>query len=122
MQRRLVRGLCISATLLLLAAMPATAAPADLPGLDALHGKVVIAVNVDHSRAGADRFLSELGPSLRVLYDPEGALAEQFHVRGMPTSFLIHRDGNVQLQHAGFRIHDRDELAGRIRALLGAHY
>ena len=84
-------------------------------------GFVVVAVNVDHQRADAERFLRDFAPSFRIAYDPEGALAEQYHVRGMPTSFLIDRDGQIQMQHAGFRPRDRDELGARIRALLAAH-
>jgi cytochrome c biogenesis protein CcmG, thiol:disulfide interchange protein DsbE len=84
-------------------------------------GLVVVAVNVDHERADADRFLRELAPGFRVAYDPEGTLAEQYHVHGMPTSFLIDREGKVQLQHAGFRTRDRDELEARIRTLLASH-
>jgi thiol-disulfide isomerase/thioredoxin len=81
-------------------------------------GLIVIAVNVDHDRRDADRFLREFSPTFRIVYDSEGALAEQYRVGGMPTSFLIDRDGKIQLQHAGFRPRDRDELAGRIRTLL----
>jgi thiol-disulfide isomerase/thioredoxin len=84
-------------------------------------GFVVVAVNVDHDRADADRFLRELSPAFRIVYDPEGKLAEQYRVHGMPTSFLIDRDGKILLQHAGFRAHDRDDLASRIRALLASH-
>ena len=97
------------------------------PWMDAMQqdfgrdGFVVVAVNVDHERADADRFLRELAPAFRIVYDPEGTLAEKYHVHGMPTSFLIDRDGKVQLQHAGFRARDREELAGRIRALLATH-
>ena len=84
-------------------------------------GLVVVAVNVDRERADADRFLHELSPTFRIVYDPEGKLAEKYHVRGMPTSFLIDREGRVQLQHAGFRARDREDLAGRLRALLATH-
>ena len=84
-------------------------------------GLVIIAVNVDHERPDADKFLRTFAPSFRVAYDPDGALAESYHVKGMPTSFLIDRDGKVQLQHAGFRSKDAAELEGRIRALLATH-
>jgi thiol-disulfide isomerase/thioredoxin len=84
-------------------------------------GLVVIAVNVDHERADAERFMAALAPSFRVAFDPEGSMAEHWHVRGMPTSFLIDREGKVQLQHAGFRTRDRDVLAEQIRTLLATH-
>ncbi len=84
-------------------------------------GLVVVAVNVDHARSDATKFLSEFSPAFRIAYDPDGVTAEQYHVHGMPTSFLIDREGKIQLQHAGFRARDREELAGRIRALLATH-
>lgn len=84
-------------------------------------GLVVVAVNVDHERADAERFMAALTPSFRIAFDPEGGMAERWHVRGMPTSFLIDRDGKIQLQHAGFRTRDREALAEQIRTLLAAH-
>jgi thiol-disulfide isomerase/thioredoxin len=84
-------------------------------------GLVVIAVNVDHDRADADAFMSRLAPTFRVSFDPGGALAEQFHVKGMPTSILIDRSGKVLAQHIGFRLEDRGPLREQIRTLLAAH-
>jgi cytochrome c biogenesis protein CcmG, thiol:disulfide interchange protein DsbE len=84
-------------------------------------GLVVIAVNVDRKHADAERFLREHPAHFRVLFDPDGLLPEEFGVRGMPTSFLIDRNGRVQLRHEGFRLSDRDALAQQIRTLLLAH-
>jgi thiol-disulfide isomerase/thioredoxin len=84
-------------------------------------GLVVIGVNVDHDRADAEAFIRRLTPTFRVSFDPDGALAEQFHVKGMPTSILIDRSGKVLAQHIGFRPEDRDSLREQIRALLAAH-
>ena len=82
------------------------------PFLDALakkHGPagfVVIAVNVDTDRRLAARFLNENPVSFKIVYDPEGELAERFKVSGMPMSFLIGRDGKTQFEHLGFRKSD----------------
>ena len=81
-------------------------------------GFVVIAVNVDHERSDADEFLHRFAPDFRISYDPEGAVAERFHVKGMPTSFLIDRAGIVKTSHAGFRPRDRAPLEQQIRSLL----
>jgi thiol-disulfide isomerase/thioredoxin len=97
------------------------------PWMNRLHselahdGLVVIAVNVDRERADADRFLREHPARFRIVYDPDGALPEKFGVRGMPTSFLIDRNGHVQSRHEGFMLRDRDALAQQIRALVLAH-
>jgi cytochrome c biogenesis protein CcmG, thiol:disulfide interchange protein DsbE len=84
-------------------------------------GLVVIAVNVDRERADADRFLREHPAQFRILYDPDGLLPEKFGVRGMPTSFLIDRDGRIQSRHEGFLVRDRDALMQQIRTLVIAH-
>jgi cytochrome c biogenesis protein CcmG, thiol:disulfide interchange protein DsbE len=81
-------------------------------------GLVVIAVNVDRERADADRFLREHRAQFRIVYDPDGLLPEKFGVRGMPTSFLIDRNGHVQSRHEGFLLRDRDALRQLIRALV----
>ena len=84
-------------------------------------GLIIIAVNVDHERSDAEQFLRSHPAQFRIVYDPEGLLPEKFGVRGMPTSFLIDRNGHVQSRHEGFRLADRDALAQQIRALVQAH-
>jgi cytochrome c biogenesis protein CcmG/thiol:disulfide interchange protein DsbE len=85
------------------------------------HGLVVIAVNVDRERADADRFLREHPAQFRIVYDPDGQLPEKYGVRGMPTSFLIDRDGHIQARHEGFLLRDRDALRQQVRALVLVH-
>ena len=84
-------------------------------------GLVVIAVNVDHEHADADRFLRSHAAQFRIVYDPDGLLPEKFGVRGMPTSFLIDRNGQVQSRREGFLLKDRDALEQQLRALVLAH-
>jgi thiol-disulfide isomerase/thioredoxin len=62
----------------------------------------VIAVNVDHDRAKAEKFLEQTGSDLQVVYDPEGKLAEKYKVKGMPSAVLIGRDGRIHYRHTGF--------------------
>ena len=83
-------------------------------------GLVVVAVNVDHERADADRFLYAYAPSFRIVYDPQGSLAERWHVKGMPTSVLIGRDGKPVLMHQGFHLSERADLEVAIRGALAA--
>ncbi len=85
------------------------------------NGLVIIAVNVDRERADADQFLRKHPAQFRIIYDPKGKLPEKFGVRGMPTSFLIDRNGHTQFQHEGFFLKDRDALAQQVRAAVLAH-
>jgi peroxiredoxin len=82
-------------------------------------GLTVIAVNVDRSRADAEQFLRQHPAQFRVVFDPQGGLAERFSVHGMPSSFVIDRNGVIQVRHEGFRLIDREALERQIRAWVG---
>lgn len=84
----------------------------------AREGLTVVAVNLDHDRADAERFLQRYPPAFSVQFDPQGALAEQYQVAGMPTSVLIDRHGVTRFQHIGFRLADRGSYEREVRLLL----
>ena len=84
-------------------------------------GLIVIAVNVDHAYADAERFLEAHIPRFGIVFDPDGRLAAKFGVRDIPTSFLIDRGGHIRWKHEGFRLADRDRLERRIRSSVLAH-
>ena len=81
-------------------------------------GLVIVAVNVDRERRDAERFIRAHPAHFRIVFDPDGLLPEKFAVQGMPTSFLIDRDGRVQARHEGFRLTDREALARAVRELV----
>jgi len=81
-------------------------------------GLVIVAVNLDQDRALADAFLRKVPAAFRVEYDAQGAVAREFGVQAMPTSFLIDRDGKVRLRHAGFKEKQREEREAEIVKLL----
>lgn len=85
----------------------------------AADGFVVVSVNVDEERADADRFLKEVPATFPVIFDPEGKLAQQYELLGMPTSFIIGRDGKIFMKHAGFFDKSPMEYEAEIRKLLG---
>ena len=81
---------------------------ASFPALDVLardyagRGVRVIAINVDERRRDADLFLGAYPHTLTVLFDPKGAAPLQFRVRGMPSSFVVDRDGVIRFSHMGY--------------------
>jgi thiol-disulfide isomerase/thioredoxin len=81
-------------------------------------GLAVIAVNLDTSRADADKFLTQFRPTFEVRFDPTGTLAELYKVRGMPSSVLIDRHGVVRFSHVGFRPVDGPAYEAQVRELL----
>ncbi len=81
-------------------------------------GLVVVGVNLDQEHELAERFLREMGPHFRIVFDPQGAIAEAFKVSGLPASFVIDRHGNVRFKHLGFREGDQPALDAQVSALL----
>jgi thiol-disulfide isomerase/thioredoxin len=78
------------------------------PAIDALfreyqpRGLEVLAVNLDERRRDADAFLGAHPHRLMVLFDPKAAAPVAFGVKGMPTSFLIDREGTIRFTHMGY--------------------
>ena len=82
------------------------------------NGLQIIAVNLDKDRALADGFLAEVPAEFSLRFDPAGALAKQFGVQTMPSSFLIDADGKVLASHFGFRSSEAADYESSIQAAL----
>ena len=81
-------------------------------------GLSVVAINLDQQPDDAERFLQKFHPSFEVRFDPQGTLAEQFKVAGMPTSVVIDRHGVVRFTHIGFQPADSSAYENQLRALI----
>ena len=64
-------------------------------------GLRVLAVNVRQDRDTAARFIARLGISYSVLLDKDGALARQYGVTGLPTTYIIDRSGRLHTRILG---------------------
>jgi len=82
-------------------------------------GFEVLAVNVDEFEADALKFLEQLPVSYPVVRDAAGATPMKYGILGMPTAYLIDRQGVVRLVHQGFRKGDESGLRIEIMKLLG---
>jgi thiol-disulfide isomerase/thioredoxin len=82
-------------------------------------GLQVVAVSVDADEADMRSRLGELDEGIVVVFDPEGALAKQYELEGMPTSYLIDREGKARGSHLGFRAKEAAAREAEIVALLG---
>ncbi|MAS26538.1 MAG: redoxin [Oceanospirillaceae bacterium] len=81
-------------------------------------GFEVLAVNLDEETAPAYDFLQQHPLSFPILHDPSGDTPDSFGLRGMPTSYLIDRDGNIHSVHEGFRTADAEKIRAEITALV----
>jgi cytochrome c biogenesis protein CcmG, thiol:disulfide interchange protein DsbE len=84
-------------------------------------GLAIIGVNVDKRHADAERFLRDTPAAFTIVYDAEGATPRAYDVKGMPTSYLIDRHGDIAAVEEGSHDAHRDDVEARIRALLAQH-
>jgi len=84
----------------------------------AADGLIIIAVNLDRNAEDAARFLEKYPANFEITYDPEGALAKEYGVEVMPSSFIIGRNGDRYERHSGFKVKRQDEYEATIQAAL----
>lgn len=92
-----------------------------LPQLAALEKQipdlVVLAVCVDRRRDKIEDFAERLTLPQRIVWDPEGALAEQFDVQAMPWTVLLDPYGRIVWQQASLPDDLDAALVGEVRRL-----
>ena len=95
------------------------------PALDALHkelrdkGFTVIAVNVDEDRQKADQFLASRPHTMTIAFDPQGKAADAFKLKGMPSTIVIDRRGNIRFTHMGYTEKTLAQFRAEVLQLLG---
>lgn len=82
----------------------------------------VLGITVDKAQANIQKFLSKyVGTSVhvRVLRDPDGAVAQAYQNRAMPITFVVDPAGTIRFLHMGFQAGDekrwRDEVDGLLK-------
>ena len=68
----------------------------------AAQGLQIIAINLDAEHALAETFLTKVSAEIPIIYDPQGIIASDYKLVGMPSSYLIDREGNLRSSHKGF--------------------
>lgn len=76
---------------------------------------VVITINLDKKKKAVDKFLTKYPANFIVAHDPAGKTAELYDVKGMPSSYIIDRDGKIVYSHIGFREKSKKELEKKIQ-------
>ena len=78
----------------------------------------VVAISVDYVDEDALDFLARYPVDYPVAIDKSGDSGRAFAVAGMPSGYLIGRDGLIREVHVGFRKGDEQVLRERIQSLL----
>jgi len=81
-------------------------------------GFQVVAISLDNKRGVIDQFLKTMDTSFTIAHDPGGESATAFKVKGMPSSYLIDRRGNIHKAHMGFNDRDKATLESEIKNLI----
>ena len=80
----------------------------EFPELDALYKKYgkdgfeVVGISVDKTESNVAEFLKKRPVSFTILTNTKGDVAETYGLPGMPTGFIIGKDGVIRYRHAGF--------------------
>jgi thiol-disulfide isomerase/thioredoxin len=78
----------------------------------------ILAVNVDETRGDAEKFLAAHPVDYTVVLDPAGDVPKAYGLIGMPTSYLIDRNGVVRWRGQGFKSADVTVLRQQIEQLV----
>ena len=81
-------------------------------------GFEVLAINVDAFEEDALEFLKELPVDYPVLSDVDSTSTSTYGVLGMPTAFLIDRNGVITAIHQGFRQGDAEKIRDEVEKML----
>jgi thiol-disulfide isomerase/thioredoxin len=100
----------------------------EMPALEQLYNKLgdeafaVLAINQWEDADHVFAYMGDLNviPSFPILFDPESKISEEFGVKGLPTSFLLDRQGRVVFRAVGGRAFDHPQVEQTIRSLLAA--
>jgi thiol-disulfide isomerase/thioredoxin len=98
----------------------------EMPSMERLHQKLdadkfrVIAVNQmedgDHVFAYIGQL--EVDPTFTILFDSDSKVSNSFSVNGLPTTYLIDKQGNVRFRAIGGREFDHPEVEKQIMQLI----
>jgi peroxiredoxin len=65
------------------------------------HGLVPVSVNVGETQAAASSFLRGRNVTYPILLDPSSSTARRYGVTGIPTTFILDRDGAIRFKILG---------------------
>lgn len=77
-------------------------------------GFKIVAINLDEEKQLAETFLQQYPAIFKIHFDPQGNLAQQYKLKGMPSSFILDKDGKVKFSHVGFRTNQLEKYEQHI--------
>ncbi|HHJ35093.1 MAG TPA: TlpA family protein disulfide reductase [Gammaproteobacteria bacterium] len=98
----------------------------EMPSMERLRQQVgteafeVIAVNQmeDIDEVFAFTGQLEIDPGFKILFDSDSQISQAYHVRGLPTTYLIDKKGNIRYRAVGGREFNHPEVVKIINRLM----
>jgi len=96
------------------------------PWMNEMHSRfngedfTIVAVNLDATKSDATKFLKIVPAKFDIAYDPNGTVAEKYHLKAMPSSYLIDKNGNLVFAHKGYREGEAAEIEEKIHQLINS--
>lgn len=78
----------------------------------------MVAISVDENRNKAITFIRGIEPGLRAVHDADQKVSNTYDLEGMPTCFLVDKQGNLRFRHDGYTAEDLDKVQREARLLL----
>ena len=78
----------------------------------------VVTINLDKKASNMNEFLKHVPADFTIYHDASGTVAKQFKLPGMPTSFILNKQGKVVKKHVGFNSKMTQEIESEIQSLL----
>ena len=99
---------------------------AEMPAIQRMYeqtrarGHEVLAVNLGEEIDRIRAFLAEFEPTLEfpMLLDSQGAAFESWRVQGLPTTYVVTKDGLIKYSATGGRQMDSEHIRGLLQALI----
>jgi peroxiredoxin len=96
----------------------------EMPVLDELYRHyrsldfTILGVNVEQNSDDAESLLKDVPVSFPILFDTKNKISKLYDVKGMPSTVLVDRDGNIRYVHMGYQPGVEAEYQTRIRELI----
>jgi thiol-disulfide isomerase/thioredoxin len=98
----------------------------EIPSMESIYqdmgdkGFVVLGVNQFETPDHVFAYMGQLSvfPTFPILFDPDSSISERYAVKGLPTTLLINRQGEVVYRAAGGRDFDHPEVRAIVEELL----
>ncbi len=78
----------------------------------------IITISVDEDRTKALTFLRSLEPDLKAVHDGDQKVADAYSLEGMPSCFLIDKQGHLRYRYDGYTVKDLEKVERQAKLLL----